>query len=124
MPLARIASVHGGVLPVVEHGSSVHTSVSHDSAGTPLLAAAASALISACGPPHTSWVPRATTWDPASTAAPTHGLGATSNRERRAASPSSASRPRRKVSLRSIVVVWAAKVFMLSLIHISEPTRL
>src|SRR5690242_1627550 len=81
-PASTIASVHGGVLPWCAHGSRFSTSVA-PRARAP---AASSATTSACGPPYSAWYPSLTTASPASTTAPTRGLGATLPQPRRARS--------------------------------------
>src|SRR6266576_2433057 len=82
IPAARIASVHGGVLPWCAHGSSVTTRV----APRALSPAAFRALISACGPPNSACQPSPTTSFPRNSTAPTRGLGDTCPHPRHASS--------------------------------------
>ena len=77
MPVDRMASVQGPVLPWLEQGSRVTTMVSQRSRGMPESSAEARALISAWGSPQHWWKPSPTTRPSLSTAAPTQGLGAT-----------------------------------------------
>ncbi len=82
-PAAMIASVHGGVRPWCEHGSSVQTSVAPRAASP----AASSATISAWRPPGGSVAPvaiRAPSGD--NSTAPTHGFGEVRARTAAAAS--------------------------------------
>ncbi len=85
MPASTIASVHGGVLPRWQHGSSDTKSVVCDP-GTPLPPAALIASTSACGAPNSEWKPSPTTSPSRVRTAPTSGLGLTRPRPRSASS--------------------------------------
>ena len=71
IPASMIASVHGGVRPVWQHGSSETYSVAPRA--SPLQAA--SAARSACGPPSSAWKPSPSTSPSRTTTAPTSGFG-------------------------------------------------
>src|SRR5207249_9586966 len=81
-PAARMASVHGGVLPWCAQGSRVTTSVA-PRAWSP---AATSAFSSAWGPPNSACHPSATMSWPRNTTAPTMGFGETRPQPRQASS--------------------------------------
>ncbi len=74
IPACRIASVHGGVLPSWQHGSSDTYSVAPLRSATPQ---ASIALTSACTPPNCSCQPSPNTSPSRATTAPTTGLGLT-----------------------------------------------
>ena len=94
-PAAIRASVHGPVRPECTQGSRVTTAVA-PRARSP---AAASATISACGPPARSWKPSPTVAPPASSSTqPTTGLGSAEPAPR---SASSTARPAPRARRRS-----------------------
>ena len=95
IPACRIASVHGGVLPSWQHGSSDTYSVAPLRSATPH---ASIALTSACTPPNCSCQPSPSTSPSRATTAPTTGLGLT------APSPLPASSIARSRCARSVSV--------------------
>ena len=72
IPASMIASVHGGVRPVWQHGSSDTYIVAPRACSA---VHAPSAARSACGPPSSAWNPSATTSPSLTITAPTSGFG-------------------------------------------------
>ena len=103
-PASRIASVHGGVRPVWQHGSSETYSVAPRRSAPP---AAAIAARSACGSPSAVWKPSPSTRPSRTITAPTSGLGLVRPRP---PSASSIARARCSASVAWSVLTYAQTI--------------